>query len=218
MRIRCLQWIRCLRLWVQVVVLCTLRIVLAPTCKLSNAAAGAAALTPHVLALAQVLAEEEKNRAQLAAKEQQYATLVQQMQAVLDKALALAPELGGALEAMAVCHGGGEGDGVLCERVERVLDALAKRLGDDAAELEQYKSTIKNREFENDLLKKQLQLRNPTKTPAKHLLPAAAPGGEENVHPNSPLCVSDKTPGKVGPAGTKAVGGRRSVLGQIADQ
>lgn len=112
----------------------------------------------------EVLAEEERTRAMLAAKEDEYKALVGQMEAMMSKALALAPELGSAGEAM------GDGGDVLCERVGRVLDAVAGKMRDDAEVRSQQQATLKNREFENELLKKQLQLRG---------------GGGENAHPNS---------------------------------
>jgi len=133
----------------------------------------------------EVLAEEERQRSQLATKEKEYKALVKQMEGMMGKALHIAPGLGGAGEAAAVCATG-EGDSAICERVERVLDVLALRMQDDAAELVNSRNALKNREFENELLKKQLQLRG-----------VRAPGADdfENVHPNSPS-ASRKTPGK----------------------
>ena len=153
----------------------------------------------------QVLAEEERNRAQLAAKEEEYKALVQQMQGVLDKALSIAPGLGGAGEAQAVCTTG-EGDAALCERVERVLDTLTQRMHENASELDAQRSALKNRDFENELLKKQLQLRGGP----------AAPAARENQHPNSPSANLGKTPGKLlGQPTPKS--GRRSAFAQIQD-
>ena len=45
-------------------------------------------------------------------------------EAMMHKALTIAPDLGGAGEAQALCATG-EGDAALCERVERVLEAVA---------------------------------------------------------------------------------------------
>jgi chromosome segregation ATPase len=147
----------------------------------------------------QVLAEEERIRARLAAKEEEYKVLVAQMQAVLDKALSIAPGLGGAGEAQAVCSTG-EGDKALCERVGRVLGALSQRMHDDAAELDAQRKALKNRDFETELLKKQLQLRGgsaPAHAPGLRSAPGAS-DDFENQHPNSPSCVNlGKTPGKI---------------------
>jgi len=163
----------------------------------------------------EVLAEEERHRTHLAAKEEQYKSLVNQMEGMMAKALTIAPGLGGAGEAAAVCATG-EGDGAICERVERVLEVLAQRMQHDAAELLQSKNALKNREFENELLKKQLQLRG-----------VRAPGADdaENQHPNSPSALR-KTPGKglsafgsktpsragTGEGQAKTPGGRRSAF------
>ena len=115
----------------------------------------------------QVLAEEERTRAMLATKEDEYKVLVGQVEAVMSKALALAPDLGSAGEAK------GEGDSALCERVGRVLDAVAGKMRDEAEVRSQQLASLKNREFENELLKKQLQLRG------------GSGSGSENAHPNS---------------------------------
>ena len=138
-----------------------------------------------------MLAEEERNRSKLAAKVTEYKDLVRQLEAMLSKALEIAPALGGAGEALAVCTTG-EGDAAICERVERVLGVLAQRMADDAEQLAHNKNALKNRDFENELLKKQLQLRGAS---LRHGGGGALADDAENQHPNSPSATR-KTPGK----------------------
>jgi hypothetical protein len=71
---------------------------------------------------------------------------------------------------------------------------------DDAAELDAQRKALKNRDFETELLKKQLQLRGgsaPAHAPGLRSAPGAS-DDFENQHPNSPSCVNlGKTPGKI---------------------